>query len=71
MKAITPADLTEKPKRVVSGNALTSVKMAFEAGFRACLAGKSIASASYKNPLMTRAWERGWTRAQQLKQKEK
>jgi len=49
--------------------ALTSVKMAFEAGFRACLRGQSIQSVFYKSPLMVKAWERGWTRAKQLKEK--
>ncbi len=50
-------------------NALTSVKVAFEAGFRAALRGASILKCSYKNPLMVTAFERGWQRGTELKRK--
>ncbi len=44
----------------INGNALTSVKMAFEAGAKAALRGVSINKCSYKNPLMIVAFEKGY-----------
>jgi ribosome modulation factor len=55
----------------MNGDALTSVKMAFESGFKAALRGASIDSCAFKNPLHVVAFNRGWQRAKQLKEKGK
>lgn len=44
-------------------NALTGTKLAWYAGFRACLQKKSVNEVPYKNPLLVTAWQRGYYKA--------
>ena len=51
--------------------ALTNVREAYQAGRRARIAGRSIVSNNYLNPLMILAFERGWRSAEKRKEVKK
>jgi hypothetical protein len=59
----------QQPKRVT--NALKHTQHAFEYGFRTALRGDASAPEQYDNPLYIAAYQRGYRRAVEIKNKEK
>jgi hypothetical protein len=50
-------------------SALTSVKMAYEAGAKAALRGARIGSCYYKSPILILAFEKGYRKFKEMEKK--